>query len=315
MTTVLVYHDLPIAERIADRRADLTVRAADTAEEVLAALPDAGVFVTKPSSWEDRFTDGLERGDWVQATSSGYAAFPVETFRERGITFTNATGNYDAAVSEHVFALVFALSRGLPTFIDGQREHDWRREHGATLSDSTGKTMTVVGLGSIGKTVAERALAFGMDVYGTKRHPDDYDGSLADERVIASDEWRSVLPETDLLVLTVPLTPETRGMVDSAAFDALPDSAVLVNVARGPVVEEKALVDALEAGGIGGAGLDVFETEPLPPGSPLWAVENVVVTPHVGGRSAAFVERFSDLFIDNFDRRQAGESLRNVIVA
>jgi D-2-hydroxyacid dehydrogenase (NADP+) len=314
VTTVIVYHDLPVANHLADQRANLTVRGADSAEETTRALPDADVFITNPTLWEDRFLDDLERGNWVQATSSGYAAFPVETFRKRRITFSNATGNYDAAVSEHVFALSFALSRGLPKFIDGQREHEWRLELGTTLSDWTGNTMTVVGLGSIGNTVAERALAFGMDVYGTKRTPQDYDGALAAERVIAADEWVSVLPETDLLVLTVPLTAETRGMVDSAAFDALPDSAVLVNVARGSVVDEAALVDALEAGHIGGAGLDVFETEPLGPDSPLWDVENVVITPHVGGRSAAFVERFTDLFLDNYDRRRAGKPLRNVIV-
>ncbi|MBX0297378.1 D-2-hydroxyacid dehydrogenase [Haloarcula nitratireducens] len=314
MTTVLVYHDLPISKYLMNQRAGLTVRGVDTSEEALLALPDADVFVTNPSGWEDRFLAGLDRGDWVQATSSGYTAFPVETFRERGITFTNATGNYDAAVSEHVFALAFALSRGLPTFIDSQREHDWQREHGTALTDWTGKTMTIVGLGSIGNTIAERALAFGMDVYGTKRSPDDYEGVLADERVIASDDWRSVLPETDLLVLTVPLTPDTRGMVAAAAFDALPDSAVLVNVARGPIVDEAALVDALEAGDISGAGLDVFETEPLPPESPLWELEDVIITPHVGGRSAVFVERFADLFLDNYDRRRAEESLRNAIV-
>lgn len=314
MPTVLVYHDLPISARLRDQRAHLDVRAADTAAETMNSLPGADAFITNPTSWEDRFLEGLDAGDWVQATSSGYAAFPVEAFRERGITFTNATGNYDSAVSEHVFALAFALSRGLPTFLDGQRKHEWRRERGTELTDWTGKTMTIVGLGSIGNTVAERALAFGMRVYGTKRNPTDYDGAVADERVLGPDEWQSVLPETDLLVLTVPLTPATRALIDADVLDALPDSAVLVNVARGRVVDQEALVEALRAGVIGGAGLDVFETEPLPSASPLWDLENVVITPHVGGRSAAFVERFAALFLENYDSRRAGTPLRNVIV-
>lgn len=308
---ILVRHDLPIADALRERRPDLSVHAAADAADVRETLPDADVLIVNPTYWEDAFVEGLDRGDWVQTTSAGYAAYPVEAFEREGIALTNASGNYDQPVSEHAFALALSLSRGVPAFVDAQRAGEWRRERGSSLTDWAGRTATVVGLGNIGDAVAERALAFEMTVRGTKRDPDDYAGCLPRERVHPPEDLGGLLPDTDLLVLTCPLTGDTRGLVDADALAALPETAVLVNVARGPVVEEDALVAALEAGEIAGAGLDVFEEEPLPEGSPLWDREDVVITPHVGGRSDAFVERFVDLFLANHDRREAGEALEN----
>lgn len=314
MPTIVVHHDLPIADATTGRRADLSVVDADSPGAVREVLPDADGLVTSPTNWTDGFLDGLSAGDWVQATSTGYAAFPVDAFEAREVTFTNATGNYGPVVSEHAFALALALSRGLPAFLDRQRRGEWDRDVGSSLTDWHGGTLTVYGLGDVGDAVARRGLAFGMEVYGVKRDPAGYDGPLDPERVVAPDGFRALVPETDLLVLTVPLTDETEGLVDRAVLRDLPDGAVLVNVARGPVVDEDALVDALESGELAGAGLDVFDEEPLPADSPLWGFDDVVVTPHVGGRSASFVGRFVDLFLDNYDRWVAGESLRNEIV-
>jgi D-2-hydroxyacid dehydrogenase (NADP+) len=203
----------------------------------------------------------------------------------------------------------------IPEFVSKQAEHTWgpRTAVTADLTDWTGQTLTVYGLGSIGETIAERGSAFGMDVYGVKRDPEDYDGCLPAGRVLASDEFHDVLPETDLLVAIAPLTEETRGSIDGAVFRALPDSAILINVSRGPVVDEAALVDALRAGELAGAGLDVFEAEPLPADSPLWDREDVIVTPHVGGRSNSFPTRFADLFAENYGRWRADEPLQNQI--
>lgn len=314
MPTVIVQHDMPIAEALEERREDLTVRAAETNDHAVELLPDADALIINPSSWQDTLLDGLSEGDWVQATSTGYSAFPVEEFEARGITFTNATGNYGSPVADHVFALTLGLARGIPAFIDSQRQKEWNRSQGGELIDLDGRTMTVVGMGDIGESVARRGQAFGIDVYGTKRNPDDYDGCLPDDRVLASGEFGSVIEETELLALTVPLTDETKHLVDRETFERLPDTALLINVARGPVVDQEALIDALETGQIAGAGLDVFDEEPLPESSPLWEFENVIITPHVGGRSKDFVPRFADLFLHNYDRRRTDEPLKNRIV-
>lgn len=313
MPVVIVRHDMPIAEALEGRRDDLRVRAAETNERVKELLPEGDALIINPSIWEDDLLEGLTEGDWVQATSTGYAAFPVEEFRTRGITFTNATGNYGSPVADHAFALALGLARGIPTFVDAQYHRKWDRTQGGELIDLDGRTLTVVGMGDIGESVARRGQAFGMDVYGTKRNPDDYDGCLAADRVLASDELETVIEGTELLILTVPLTDETHYLIDHGTFDRLPDAALLINVARGPVVDQEALIDALEAGRIAGAGLDVFDTEPLPESSPLWGFENVIVTPHVGGRSKDFVSRFVDLFLYNYDRRRSDESLKNRI--
>lgn len=316
MPTVVVNHDLPIAAALEGRRDDLTVRSTAGYEEAVSALEGAEFLVCNPGRWDDRLLEVLGPGDWIQATSAGYAAFPIDEFRDRGVTFTNATGIHDPVVAEHVFALAFAFSRMIPEFVSKQAERTWgpRTEVSHELTDWKGRTLTVYGLGSIGEAIAERGVAFGMDVRGVKRDPDDYGGCLPPERVLASDELHDVLPETDLLVVIVPLTDETRSSIDEAALRALPDSAVLVNVARGPVVDEAALVDALRTGELAGAGLDVFEEEPLPEDSPLWDMENVIVTPHVGGRSDTFPDRLADLFVENLDRWREDDTLLNQIV-
>ena len=308
---VLVFHDLPIAEEIRERRPDLEVGEAEDAADVRDRLGSADGFVTNVHRWDDAFLGGLDAGDWIQSTSAGYAAFPVETLDERGVAFCTAAGVTAPTVAEHAFALALSVSRRLPLYASRQRDRVWDRSDSMTNSDWAGETLTVVGLGNIGERVARRGLAFEMTVNGVKRDPASYDGCLDADAVFASGEFSSLLPGTDLLVLAVPLTEETRGLVDEAAIAALPDSAAVVNVSRGPVVDDAALIEALEAGRLGGVGLDVFDDEPLPEDSPFWDLDGVVLTPHVGGRSDAFVPRFVDLFLGNFDRRAAGEPLEN----
>ena len=314
MPVVVVRHDQPIAEELEGARPDLSVVDADSRADALSVLPDADAFVINPTNWDDEYLEEVRPGTWVQATSTGYAAFPLEAFEDRGIVFTNAVGNYGPPVADHAFALLLALARGVPTCLDQQRGRRWDRSVGDALVDLQGRTLTVVGLGDVGESVVRRALGFDMTVYGTKRDPDSYDGRLPDDRVLPPDDLDGVLPETDVLVLAVPLTDETRGLVDGEALAAMPDSALLVNVARGPVVDEGALLAALDAGELAGAGLDVFETEPLPESSPLWDRDDVVLTPHVAGRSEGFVGRFVELFLTNNDRRIADEPYVNRVV-
>lgn len=313
MSTTVVRHDLSIAKSLAGTRESLEVVETKTAEEVLEHLSTADSLVVNPSNWDDRFLDGLEDGDWVQATSTGYSAFPIDEFDERGVTFTNATGNFGTPVADHSFALILGLARNVPGYVLSQTEGGWDRTTSSDLIDLEDRRLTVVGMGDVGESVAQRGQAFDMTVYGTKQNPSAYDGCLPSDHVLPADELRTVIDGTDVLVLTVPLTEATHHLIDAETFDSLPETALLINVARGPVVDQAALIDALRNDKIAGAGLDVFDPEPLPESSPLWDFENVIVTPHVGGRTDRFVDRFVELYVDNYDRRQAGKSMRNVI--
>lgn len=316
MPAVVLNHDLPLAEALEGSRNDLTVISAADCDETLSALSDAEILVCNSGGWDESYLDVLDSGDWIQITSAGYDAYPIGRLRERGITFTNATGNYGPVVAEHTFALALSFTRMIPEFSRKQGNELWgpRTEISMELSDWKDRTLTVYGLGNIGESIAKRGLAFEMEVYGIKRDPKDYDGRLPSDHVLSVSEFHDVLPETDLLVAIVPLTEETRGSINRKVLDTLPDSAIFINVSRGPVVDEDALLEALRSDEIAGAGLDVFAEEPLPENSPLWERDDAILTPHIAGRSDTFPERFADLFLENYDRWRADDSLVNEVV-
>ncbi len=171
--------------------------------------------------------------------------------------------------------------------------------------------MLLIGVGAIGERTAKIAAAFDMHVIGMRRN-----ASLAVsgiERMVRPDQLLDVLPEADFVVITAPLTPETRHMIDKRAFDAMKPTAYIVNIGRGATIVEPDLIDALQNGSIAGAGLDVFEQEPLPEDSPLWGMENVIITSHYSGLTPEYDARAIEIFLDNLNRYQAGEPLRNVI--
>lgn len=316
MPVALVHPNLPLGidgSRLEGRREALTVRRPETERAFADTLPRADLVVVSNRTWDDTYLPALRPGTLVQSMSAGNDRIPLDRLREREIRLCNQA-LHGPTVAEHALGLVLALSRRLPTFRAAQREHRWARDAGTETTDRAGDRLTVVGLGTIGEAVATRADGFGFVVAGTKRDPGAYDGVLPADRVHPPAQLPDRLPETDVLVLAVPLTPETRGLIDAAAIDALPDDAVVINVARGPVVDEEALLDAIRNGTLAGAGLDVFPEEPLSPDSPLWAAENVVITPHVAMHTDRFAGRFADLVLDNLDRLQAGESLRNRLV-
>lgn len=315
MDPIIVFHDLALADVIQADSEGLDVRAVDTVSEAVAELQHSDTLVTNPSSWSAELLSALQAGDWIQSTGIGVDGYPLSELRDRGITLCNASTLHDAVVSEHVFAHALALSRNIPQCVDQQRSHRWSRDVGSTMWDWKGKRLTVCGLGNIGEAVARRGEAFGFEVRGIKRTPAFYSGVLPDQHVYPPAQLHEVLAETDLLVLTVPLTPETRGMIGEMEFQALPDSATLINVARGAVVGRDALQEALETDAITAAGLDVFPDEPLPPEDPLWDTEGVLITPHVAGRSSDFPERFSRMFLENVSRRASGDPLANTVTS
>ena len=240
--------------------------------------------------------------DWLP----GYPALA-----ERDLIVTNASGVHAIPISEHILAFLLAFGRGLPNQMRRQIDRNWGWPERESVFELAGKTMLVIGLGAIGTHTARLASALGMRVWGIRRHSDrPVDGV---EALYGPDKLHECLPGADFVVLTVPLTVETVGMIGEAELCLMKPSAYLVNIGRGATVREEALVRALQGGWIAGAGLDVVETEPLPESSPLWGMENVIITAHYAGFTPAYTERGMAIFLDNLKRYQSGQPLRNVV--
>jgi D-2-hydroxyacid dehydrogenase (NADP+) len=293
---------------------DLSVVSTDSEKETRQALENASIFAASSDSWRESYLEVLSPGDWIQITGAGYEQYPIDKLDKLGVKFSNGSGLHDPVVSEHVFALAFAFSRLLPMFEPEFDSWSQRPEVSLELSDWVDHTLSVYGLGNIGESIAERGEAFGMEVYGIKQDVDGYEGCLSTDHVFSSDRFHDVLPETDLLVASVPLTEATRESIDAKVFELLPNSAIFINVARGSVADETALLEALRSNEIAGAGLDVFEQEPLPDDSPFWSRDDVIVTPHVAGRSDSYPGRFASLFLENYERWCANDRLVNQIL-
>ncbi len=229
--------------------------------------------------------------------------------RERGLTVTNARGVFSRPIAEYVVMMSLAIARRLPQLFELQRERTWQPLRGRELSELT---IGIVGYGSIGVEVARLLGPFGCRILATRRHPDR--GS-SDEHVelMGLDRLDALLEASDIVVVAAPLTEETAGLIGAEQLGRMREDAWLINIARGRLLDELALRRALEAGWIGGAVLDVFSEEPLPPDSPLYRTPNLVITPHTSWASDRVIERSVDLFVDNLQRDAAGEPLRNVV--
>jgi phosphoglycerate dehydrogenase-like enzyme len=244
---------------------------------------------------------------WIHTISAGVDHLLFPELRESDAILTNASGVFNIPIAETVMAYILAVVKRLPEFWAHQREHRWEK---LPLRELRGLTVGIVGLGDIGTEVARLCRAFGMRVLGLRRRPAPSD--LADE-VLPPDRLQDLLARSDFVVIAVPLTAETRGMIGRAELAAMKPDAWLVNISRGAIVDEEALIEALRAGRIGGACLDVFAEEPLPPESPLWDMPNVIITPHNSWSSPHIEEREIALFLENLRRYVAGEPLLNVV--
>jgi len=225
---------------------------------------------------------------------------------------TNTSGIHAIQISEHVFAFLLAFARELPQAMAAQRERRWiPSDHHEGLFELAGKTMLLVGVGAIGERTARIANAFNMRVLGVRRDPTV--GAPGVEAMVGPDQLLDLLPQADVVVVTVPLTDETRDMIAEPELRAMKETAIIVNVGRGGTIDEDALNRALREGWIAGAGLDVFETEPLPDDSPLWERDDVLITSHYAGITPHYHQRALQIFLDNLERYTAGEPLRNVV--
>jgi len=276
------------------------VTVARTPKETRAAIPAAEVVVT--FRFHGSWLDEAESLRWIQAMSAGVDHFDRDRLEARGIVLTNASGVHAEPIAEQVLGYLLTFERNLHEGIRMQDRGVWERFRGGELR---GTTLGVIGVGAIGTRVAELGRAFGMDVIGTKRDtstvPDPVD------EIYPADDYFEVVLEADYLVLACPLTEETEGLIGEDELRAMDEDAVLVNIARGGVVDQDALVRRLQWDGIGGAALDVFDEEPLPADSPLWDLSNVLITPHMSGSTPHYLDRCVDIFADNYERFRAGE--------
>jgi phosphoglycerate dehydrogenase-like enzyme len=231
----------------------------------------------------------------------------------RGVRLTTSAGSTAAPIAQTAIMGLLALARGFPRWLHAQRARQWNPERNTPPRDLRGQTALVLGLGTIGAEIARLARVLGLKVVGVRRGPLQA-GDPVDE-LHPPAALRGLLPRCDWLVIACPLTPETRGLVDAGLIAALPRGARIINVARGEIVAEQALIGALRSGHLAGAYLDVFETEPLPPGSPLWDLPNVLVTPHNSAAAAGNDERVLAIFLENLGRWRRGEPLVNEVAA
>jgi D-2-hydroxyacid dehydrogenase (NADP+) len=284
-------------------------------EILMQRVGEADVLVIS-GLWQNHLLDQTKRLRFIQSIGAGTDQFPRDALARRGIRLASARGVNARAVAEHAMALMLALSRRLPEARDNQSQRVWRGMIGdlAQREDELGgKTLLVVGLGDIGGRLAQLAKAFDMHVVGLRRHPAF--GRGAADAVRTMHELDSLLPDADFVALTCPLTAETENLIDAVALSRMKSTAHLINVARGRVVDEAALIEALATHRIAGAGIDVTAEEPLAPSSPLWAMRHVLITPHTAGETRRYEDNVIEILRDNLGRLWRGETqLRNQIV-
>lgn len=244
---------------------------------------------------------------WVQATSSGIGEFLTDTgLIDSDITFTTAAGVHASPLAEFVTLSMLYLVKEVPMLREQMRKREWQRYTTHTLA---GRHAVVVGMGNVGRQVSQQLASLGMTVTGASRAPGT--PPVGVREVINVADLSKVLPNVDALVLCSPLSETTYHLIGATELAALPQGSFVVNVARGQIIDEPALVDALESGHLGGAGLDVFEVEPLPAESPLWQLENVLISPHSASTLLDENARIVDIFVANLTRWLRGETLLN----
>ncbi|GAB4547657.1 MAG: D-2-hydroxyacid dehydrogenase [Anaerolineae bacterium] len=264
---------------------------------------------------------------WIQLHFAGVdSIIEAPIFQNEGIILTSASGIHASTIAEFSFAMILAHARKIPLMLKSQRNAEWAENRFELFMprELRGSTLGIIGYGSIGRAAARLGKAFGMNVLASKRNVmqpaaiNEYEepgvgdptGELVD-RLYPPQAVRSMLAESDFVLCTLPLTSETRGSINAEVISAMKPHAFFVNIGRGGVVDEEALVAALQQGKIGGAGLDVFANEPLPQSSPLWAMENVIISPHISGNSPRYAERAAEVFAENLERYLERRELLN----
>jgi phosphoglycerate dehydrogenase-like enzyme len=283
---------------------------ADSVPDLTEALTGADVLLAWHPSSEllEGAWDHARDLRWIQSASAGVDSLLFPDLARSHVVLTNARGVYEDAIAEYVLCLLLAFSKGLIGVIDRQRRSEWLHRETERLER---RRVLVVGVGPIGRAIARDCAAMRMSVRGVGRTARAGDRVL--EQILSADQLVDAVSWADDVVDALPATPETRHAFDEAVFAAMNPWTRFVNVGRGSTVDEAALIHALASATIGGAALDVFEEEPLPPESPLWSMPNVIVSPHMAGNAAGWREGVVELFVRNLERYLTGRPLLNVV--
>lgn len=299
--------DLPGIEAAGD---DVHLSFATTAEELAGVIPDTDVLL----GWDfragvlDQVWPRAARLRWIHWAGAGVDAVLIPALRDSDVVLTNARGVFDRPIAEYVLGLVLCFAKGFPRTVRAQGRKHWDFRYSESIA---GRTALLVGVGSIGRAIGALLLAAGMRIAGvgrTARHGDPLFGE-----VHAFDAPGPLLNDADYVINVTPSTPDTRGLFSESLFGKMKPGTRFINVGRGDAVDERALLDALRSGRIGGAALDVFAEEPLPADSPFWEMENVIVSPHMSGDVYESVNDLVDQFVENLGRFRRGEPLNNVV--
>jgi phosphoglycerate dehydrogenase-like enzyme len=299
--------EVPRLDELSD---EAEIRCASSVDELRRLLPGAEVML----GWNFRAANLREAWDaadslrWIHWAGAGVDAALFDELAASDIQLTNARGVFDQPMAEWVLGMIIAFAKQLPQTLACQARAEWNHRLSERVA---GKRALVVGVGAIGRAVGRLLRAVGMQVEAVGRGARDGDPDFG--HVFAIDDLLRRLPEADYVVLITPLTERTRGLFGAAEFGAMKPSARFINIGRGALVIEDALLAALRQGGIAGAALDVFAEEPLPPQSPFWSAPNCLVSPHMSGDFIGFETVMADQFMDNWQRYRAGESLRNIV--
>jgi phosphoglycerate dehydrogenase-like enzyme len=303
-----------MAARFAARRTNIEHFQVHSFAEFEQRVPEADVVVVS-MMWKNELVARAPRLRFIQSISAGTDQYDKQLLMANGIRLASAAGVNAGAVAEHVMALMLALQRHLHIGRDHQAAKYWRPMIADIISredELGGKTLLIIGMGRIGSRLAQLAKAFNMTVLATRHDPAAGKGH-ADE-VHGADRLLELLARSDIVAITCPLTPSTENLIDAKAFGVMKPTAHLINVARGKIVDEAALIAALGDKRVAAAALDVTREEPLPAVSALWSMENVLITPHTAGETRAYEDNVIDILLENLDRLCRGEKLRNGVV-
>ena len=318
---ILTYHRLELwiappwfAERLRREFPDLEVDQLNSYENLEQRIADVEILFATSIRPEQFLAAKPLR--WIHSQAAAVHQFMFPELVNSDVILTNARDVHAPVVAEQVIAMMFALAKQIPAAVRFQQKHIWGQDAFSTgrahSRELAGATLGLVGLGSIGRNVAQHASALGMRVIAVREHPEKEKPQHVDE-VLPTSKLQQLLTQSDYVVLSTPVTPETTGMIGARQLAVMKPDAFLLNVGRGPLIDEAALVEVLRQRKIGGAALDVFDQEPLPPDSPFWDLENLLITPHTGGISEKMWERHYVLFSENVRRYLADEPLLGLV--
>lgn len=298
----LLLHEVPhgsdpdeLAEELERQTPELDLVRAQSYDDALHHMETADVVITRELTSE--LLDHANELDWIQALNAGVDSYDLDRIEEMGVTLTNASGVHANPIAEQVLGYMLVFERNIHQGIEQQRRREWHHYGGGELR---GQTLGVLGVGEIGGRIAELGSALGMNVIGTKRDTSETPDGV--DELVPPEKTHTVLGRSDYVVVACPLTESTEGMLGLPEFASMKHDAVLINIGRGPIVDQDDLVTALQKSKIRGAALDVTDPEPLPQDSPLWDLSDVIITPHMAGSTPHYWKRCADIFSTNYER-------------